>query len=44
MSAPVGGRGVSGGAALLLRGVRVVDGRGVRAEQADVRIDDGRIV
>jgi imidazolonepropionase-like amidohydrolase len=42
--APTGGAGPSGGAALILRGVRVVDGRGLQAEQADVRIDDGRIV
>jgi imidazolonepropionase-like amidohydrolase len=39
-----GGPTGSGGASLLLRGVRVVDGRGLRAAKADVRIDDGRIV
>lgn len=37
-------RAASGGAALLLRGVRVIDGRGLRAAKADIRIDDGRIV
>ena len=30
-------------ASLLLRNVRVVDGRGVRAERADVLLADGRI-
>ena len=30
-------------APLLLRGVRVVDGRGVRAERADILVEDGRI-
>jgi imidazolonepropionase-like amidohydrolase len=30
-------------AAVLLRGVRVVDGRGVRAERADLLVQDGRI-
>ena len=30
-------------APLLLRGVRVVDGRGVRVERADILVEDGRI-